>query len=110
MRPALRPAAEASLTNTQVVYRPGADIAPANELVDWYDCSRNEDGNYVHFTDCREFISCVAKRHAYERSCALPPPGGSLWSDADGVIAQRTDVVRGQAPSTMSVWPGICMP
>ncbi|MFI7664831.1 carbohydrate-binding module family 14 protein [Nocardia sp. NPDC049526] len=44
-----------------------------DRLVDWYDCSGKEDGDYPHPDgDTTKFMSCVARSHAYERNC---PPG-----------------------------------
>ncbi len=55
----------------------------SDELIDWYDCSRKEDGNYPHPTDPTKYISCVAKRYAYERNC---PPGTRYDPASDSCI------------------------
>lgn len=37
--------------------------------IDWYDCSQQKDGNYVHPSDCTRFISCSGGV-ASQRDCA----------------------------------------
>ncbi|WP_084512933.1 carbohydrate-binding module family 14 protein [Nocardia mikamii] len=50
-----------------------------DRLVDWYDCSNKDDGNYPHPTgDTTKFMSCVARTNAYERNC---PPGTHFDSE-----------------------------
>ena len=76
-----------------------------DRLVDWYDCSEREDGNYIHPNDCTKFMSCVARQHAYERNCAICNenpvncPTGRLhyhypqdrceWADVAGCVVEE---------------------
>ncbi|WP_167477702.1 carbohydrate-binding module family 14 protein [Nocardia arthritidis] len=55
----------------------------SDNVIDWYDCSGKPDGNYVHPSDPTKFITCVAEKIAYERSC---PPGTRYDPDTDTCI------------------------
>jgi len=75
--------------------------------VDWYDCSKKEDGNYPHPFECTKFMSCVARSHAYERNCATchehpttcpdgrthynHPADACLWADEAGCTPGTTE-------------------
>ena len=63
----------------QVGAAPAGLSDPGDREVDWYDCSDKDDGNYAHPTDNTKFMSCVARRHAYERNC---PQGQHFDPDA----------------------------
>ncbi|MFI6167730.1 carbohydrate-binding module family 14 protein [Nocardia sp. NPDC051052] len=41
-------------------------------MIDWFDCSGKEDGDYPHPSNPTKYISCVAHEYAYENDC---PPG-----------------------------------
>ncbi|ODM88473.1 Chondroitin proteoglycan-2 [Orchesella cincta] len=83
--------------------------------IDWYDCSGEADGNYVHPYDCTRFISCSGGI-ASQRDCAncdIDPvrcPDGRLVYDPSVDRCEWADTTTCSASPRPSTEPPTVVP